>query len=73
MAKLMLYKKIHRQHLREWKVGRRFKFEGEVFEIINEPVRDNYDEYIWGDGGDWHLISLKSGRLYHKDGITWLN
>ena len=70
----MLYKKIHRQYLREFKKGRKFKFNDgseEVYEIFDEPLVDEDDELIWVDG--MSLISLYSGRLLHKDYITWLN
>ena len=33
----MLYKKIHRQHFREFKVGRKFRFYGNVYKITEEP------------------------------------
>ena len=38
----MLYKKIHRQHLREFKRGRKFKINGNVYKIIEEPnIKEN--------------------------------
>lgn len=68
----MLYKKVHRQFIRQFWKGRKFKFNDgdiEVYEIIDEPVIDR--DFVWVDG--MNLISLYSGRLLHKDYITWLS
>lgn len=42
----VLYKKVHRQYLRQFKVGRKFKCDGEVHEIIKEPYIGRYKNYI---------------------------
>ena len=36
----VLYKKVHRQYLREFKKGRKFKYDNKVHEIIKEPYID---------------------------------
>lgn len=43
----MLYKKIHRQHVREWRLGRKFKFSrgsSAIYRVSREP----YIAYIEG-------------------------
>lgn len=68
----MLYKKTHRQFIRQFWKGRKFRFNDgdiEVYEIIDEPFIDR--DFVWVDG--MNLISLYSGRLLHKDYITWLS
>ena len=65
----MLYKKVHRQHIREWRLGREFKIRGEVDEVASGPYTKG--GFIWI--GNWYLIHLLSGKLKHKDDITWLN
>ena len=79
----MLYKKIHRQYLREWRKGRGFRFDnsGEECEIIRGPyIRDNY---IWVDFGyvdyddydDLDLIRMTGGypgQIRYHEAITWL-
>lgn len=70
----MLYKKTHRQYLREFRKGREFKFNDgneEVYKIFDEPIIDEYNELIWVDC--MNLISLYSGQLLHKNYIIWLN
>lgn len=44
MARLMLYKKVHRQYLREFRIGRRFKdkYDNCIDEITGKP----YTYYI---------------------------
>ena len=65
----MLYKKIHRQYLREFRKGRRFKWFGSTEVVTKNPDIDG--NYIWV--GDLFLIHLPSGRIRHKnDIITWL-
>ena len=80
----MLYKKIHRQYLREFKVGRKFSvgnmfdfFQG-IFEVAREPYISVGEEYIrvscHPGGCALNLIDMHShkGRIQHKDHITWL-
>lgn len=40
MVRLMLYKKIHRQFLREFRIGRKFKYSrsGDVCEVTGKPL-----------------------------------
>ena len=66
----MLYKKIHRQHLRQWRIGRRFKIDGYVDEVTGKPYIKR-SCYIWV--GDWKVINTVSGQLWHEDEITWLD
>lgn len=41
----MLYKKIHRQYLRQWRLGRKYKMYGEVCEVTREPYLDSEYNY----------------------------
>ena len=66
----MLYKKIHRQYVREFRMGRRFRYKGCRFEITGKPYIDF--TFIW-IAGCWELINTVSGRLWNKDRITWLD
>ena len=64
----MLYKKVHRQYLRQFRVGRKFKCYGFVYEITKEKP------YIDIKGGSiridhWYLILIAitgsgSGQLW---------
>ena len=69
----MLYKKIHRQYIREFKKGRKFKH---CDEIVTKLYIVN--GCIWvkrSDGCDINLIPLHSpfkGIIGHKDLINWL-
>ena len=67
----MLYKKVHRQYLRQFRIGREFKYEfcgfPEVCKVTGKPyIGGNYIQidYKW-------LIALYSGRFWYN--ITWLN
>ena len=68
----MLYKKIHRQYLRQLWKGRKFKYDGEVYEVTRKP-------YIEGSNIRtccWRLISISGpylGRLRYKNCITFLD
>lgn len=66
----MLYKKIHRQYLREFRIGRKYKgkYTGKVYEIAVKPYITK--EYI--QIGGWWLINFYSGELYNKDVFEWL-
>ena len=66
----MLYKKIHRRHVRKWRIGREFKIRGEVYEVTEKPdiKRSRYNIWV----GEWKVISLISGQLWHEDDIKWL-
>lgn len=68
----MLYKKIHRQHLREFRKGRKCKFLGGdiVYEITTKPHIGMTS--INSDG--WCLIPIVGsfpGQLWYKEKITW--
>ncbi len=71
----MLYKKIYRQYLREFRIGRKFKFYGGVFKITEKPRIEG--NYIRVD--DWDLISITGGgyrQMWFKgdrEEITWLD
>lgn len=66
----MLYKKIHRQFVREWKVRRKFKFdvEDKVREVTSKPhIR------LFSIGTDFLiLIPFHSGRIMCKN-IEWID
>lgn len=73
----MLYKKIHRQHLREWRIGRRFRFYDDVnnwaYKITSEPyIKDNYIVILRGSTYNI-LIDLYDGKMCYKDKVVWLN
>lgn len=78
----MLYKKIHRQFLREFRVGRKFKYNKVVYEVTEKPHID--PEYIYSVVSDnkWPLIPLVDAPIYYypdkgertdEDYIEWLN
>ena len=71
----MLYKKIHRQYVKEFRVGRKYKLYGDddvVCEIAGKPYIDIEGSCINTDC--WFLISLSSGRLFfNKDDFEWLD
>ncbi len=83
----MLYKKTHRQYLREWRLSRRFKHEecGNVYRITKEPYIDGryitiecIDETHYGY--DFSLIYMtgdSSGQFwYNKNNysdVVWLD
>lgn len=78
----MLYKKIHRQYLREFRVGRKFMLRNEIFEIIKEVIKKPYisRNRIWIDTSSTNrqmeLIRLRlhfSGWRWYKEEITWLD
>lgn len=84
----MLYKKIHRQYVREFRrrIGRKFKYEwcgGGVYKVTSEPFIDPSGDgiYVKFDDNDqfkWPLISMidnyySIGVRLGKDYITWLD
>ena len=79
----MLYKKAHRQYLREWRIGRRFRFYDDVnnwaYRITSEPyIKDNYIVILRGSTYNTFntfraLIDLYDGKMYYKDKVVWLN
>ena len=77
----MLYKKTHRQFLREFREDRRFRYSGgNVFEITKKPQIDRYYIYISIDKRLYNynilrlipLTLLGKGRLWGKKEIKWL-
>ena len=79
----MLYKKIHRQYLREFKRGRKFKIrnincKGKEYEVTKEPyVKGNLILADRSNGYDMDLIFKGSIHCICKDtilskDITWL-
>lgn len=75
----MLYKKVHRQYLRQFRKGRKYKFNDSniVGEIIRKPSIDKEYGYIYIRVGGLYLITMTgpgSGKMWHKDDyITWLD
>ena len=77
----MLYKKIHRQYLRQFRKGRMFrgKYRGDVFEsgvykITSRPYIDSGE--IWIDCGTSSvgLIDLSLSNVQFRDGeVIWLD
>ena len=80
----MLYKKVHRQFLREFKKGREFRVGDDVYKVTREPCID--PEYIYSVVSDnaWPLIPLvdapksiyyypDKGERIDEDYIEWLN
>ena len=66
----MLYKKFHRQYIRQFRVGRKFKWSpsNKCDVIIREPIIRRAT--IWVDGMD--LIDFCSGKLRYKGLFLWL-
>ena len=82
----MLYKKIHRQYLREFKKGRRFKYYDGSYNVRDEVTSKPYIDYSEGaicvksdyDGLEWCLIPIDDyyyprGVRLQKNEIKWLN
>ena len=76
----MLYKKVHRQHLREFRVGRDFKCKGRMFKVSKElhiHKDSNPISILLGSCNmRWFLIPIVGpckGQLWNKDKITWLD
>ena len=73
----MLYKKIHRQHLRQFRKGRKFKFKpgNEVYRVSRKPYIIDEDHTIYVDFGDYDflgIISMTSRRIRYIGKIIWL-
>lgn len=67
----MLYKKTHRQYLREFRVGRKLKYiGGGVYRIIEKPHIRIERNYICV--GHWDRISLITGQCHYNGTIVWL-
>ena len=67
----MLYKKVHRQYIRQFRVGREYKHDSSnvVCEVIKEPTIGRVA--IWLEGYD--LIRISSGKIRYKDVFIWLD
>lgn len=83
----MLYKKIHRQYLREFRMGRKFRYNGEVHEVAGK-LYINYSEgyigvsveYNGPSNWNWSLIVINDnyygfsiGEKLDKNNITFLD
>ena len=84
----MLYKKIHRQYLREFRLCRRFKCEdfGDIYRIISKPYIEARGWWICvevmlvnnGRFDHWSVVALTDcfmshkGELSNKNDMTWL-
>ena len=69
----MLYKKIHRQYVKEFRVGRKFRDSfGEVYEITQKPQIDR--DSIWARMLDISISSThcQSRLLINAYGRFWL-
>ena len=71
----MLYKKVHRQHIRQFWKGRKFRYNGGnmVGEVIGKPYIESFGA-IYVDV--WCLIPIEGpykGRMWRKDSIEWLD
>ena len=67
----MLYKKIHRQYVREWRIGRKFWYHYKVRKVTFKPEVCEYfirmDNFILID-----TCGPRLGQIQKKD-ITWLD
>ena len=72
----MLYKKIHRQYIREFWIGRKFILHGETYEITKKPRIGFCDRCINVNGG-WPVIEIAgphcSGKIKYKGAFVWLD
>ena len=79
----MLYKKIHRQFLREFRIGRKFEHKSStggvfgVYEVTGKPyicwryIKVNEIDYSdEGTEDSIVVLNLNSGKIYE---ITWLD
>ena len=57
----MLYKKIHRQFVREFQVGRRYRFNDS--NIVSEITREPYIGLCYISTNCWYLINLATGKM----------
>ena len=72
----MLYKKVHRQYLREFRTGRKFKFYDDNiinFNVTREPYFVGRMVCIDENRGNCKaVLSILSGRVKNKE-IVWLD
>ena len=74
----MLYKKIHRQYVRQFRISREFEYYiGTKLRVIGKPrIGDIYIHVRCSDYYTLGLIFIKgkrSGQIHYKEEITWLN
>lgn len=74
----MLYKKIHRQYVKEFRKGRKFKYNGFVYEVTGEPhiLRTTTYDYIIVDldyDEVLHIICISTRRIRLRNTITLLD
>ena len=75
----MLYKKIHRQYLREWRLGRKFKLDnGEVYEVTKEPfIDEGFQIWLARSKKGFNISTISTpidflGNMYYTKTV-WLN
>lgn len=71
---LMLYKKVHRQFLRDFRVGRKFKTK---YSVVCEITKGLHISREWivvevDDEDMWYIIKLFSGQIWDKNDMIWL-
>lgn len=75
----MLYKKVHRQYLREFRLGRKFRFDGEVYKVTTKPVTTDSTIFIFCDNVWLFSLFSTAGRnsglqLWNRRGnVMWLD
>lgn len=71
----MLYKKIHRQFVRQFRVGRRY-WHHDIYEITKKPRINCRGTCILVDGG-WPVIYIAgsrcSGKIQYKGAFGWID
>lgn len=75
----MLYKKIHRQYLRQWRIGRRFKIDsGLVYEVTREPfIDEGFQVWLASSKKGFNISTIFTpidflGNMYYTE-TKWLN
>ena len=74
----MLYKKVHRQFVRQFWKGRKFWYCGFVHEVAKEPYISKKEECIFfkGDKLRWYLIPIigsSKGQLLNTCNFKWID
>ena len=79
----MLYKKVHRQYLREFRIGRKYRIGKDEKIVAKKPYIEGKCIMVFYtiDGrrfcSDQILISIGgrqyTGQIWHKDDITWID
>ena len=72
----MLYKKFHRQFIRQFWKGRKFRFNdgGNIYEVTFGPYISWTGNIVVdiSNRDAWRIIRLSTGKLRYKDNIEWL-